>query len=96
MGVGGLQAAMGSYLRIHAAGMFEERPSEDTFVDAEPLRNSRQVPNRLHGELRDVELSCRIQADLTVGDESSAADALLELRELHMSLGDGNRRTEIN
>lgn len=86
----------GDQLGVHAARELEEGSPQGTLVDPEPLGNAREIPDRLDGYLGHGKLALRVQADLAVGYESSAPDALLQLGELHVSLCDGDGWSEIH
>ena len=85
-----------TYFGIHAAGILKQGPTQSALVDAESFSNARQVPDGLHGDLGDVQLAQGIQTDFSVGDESAATDAFLELGKLHVSPCDGDGRAEIH
>lgn len=76
--------------------MLKERSPQRPLIDAEPLGHTGEIPHGLDGELGHGELARGVEADLSVGNQPSAPHAILELRQLHVGLGDGDGGAEVN
>lgn len=55
------------YLWIHAASVLKERSPEGTLIDAEALRNAREIPDRLDSKLGHAELAKVVETNFAVG-----------------------------
>lgn len=76
--------------------MLEKRTSQSAFIDTKSFRDSRQVPNWLHSELRDREFASCVETNLAIRYQSTRLDTLLKFRDLHVCFGNGNGRSYVD
>jgi hypothetical protein len=72
------------------------RTWQPELTDSESLRDTRQIPHRLNSKLGDRELAKFVNDDLAVHLQSAFFDGILELRQAHMRLGDGDGGSDLH
>ncbi len=74
-------------LRIHAAGLLEQRAAQRVFLHAETFRDAGQIPDRLDRRLGDRDLA-GVLHDRAVDFQPSGRNSLIQLRNGQPCLGD--------
>ena len=81
-------------LGVHATGLLEQRAAQVDLFHAEALGDAGQPPHRLDRGLGHPDVACGRQ-QVVVGFQAPGHDRILDLRHLHMRLGDGDGRADV-
>src|SRR6516165_3502362 len=89
-----LEIEPGHELRKHSGCLLEQRATQSHFTRAETFRDSRQIPDRIDGDLDNGDGAILVH-HLTIAGETSDCERILDFMNIETCPGDGDRWPDI-